>query len=271
MGIITLITDWNKADYYIGSVKGKILSKDPSITVVDISHQIPSFNIAQAAFTLRNCYYEFPRGTVHIIGINTVINKSTSLLIIEKEGHYFVASDNGIAGLLFGSVPENVYKVNDSEITADSFNSLNNFVNIAVNIISGKDIKTFAKPVKDFSAQIPLRPVIEESLINGSIIYIDSFSNAVTNITKELFERVSKKRKFEILIQSNQNRINQISTSYNDVSSGDLLALFNSAGLLEIAINNGNAAGLLGLQINSAVRINFNKSNVPPELKMSGE
>jgi S-adenosyl-L-methionine hydrolase (adenosine-forming) len=270
MAIITLITDWNKADYYIGSVKGKILSRNPSVNIVDITHQIPSFNISQAAFILRNCYYEFPEGTVHIIGISTVISKHIPLLIVEKEGHYFITSDNGITGLLFATVPEKVYKVKNKEITFDISSNLSNYADIALKIIAGENISSFAEPVKDFSAHIPLRPVIEESLISGSVIYIDSFSNVITNITKELFERVSKKRPFEILIQSNQNKIHKLCETYHDVPSGDLVALFNSAGLLEIAINNGNAAGLLGLKISSTVRINFLKNNTPPELRLSG-
>ncbi len=270
MAIITLITDWNKADYYIASVKGKILSKNPSVTIIDISHQIPSFNIAQAAFILRNCYYEFPKGTVHIIGVNTMINKNSPLLIIEKEGHFFLSNDNGIAGLLFGTEPDNVYAVKNKSMVFDTFNTLGIFVDIALKLVAGDDILSFSKSVKDFASQIPLRPVIEESQISGSVIYIDSYYNAITNITRELFERVSKKRPFEILIQSNQNKLRKLCETYSDVASGELLALFNSVGLLEIAINSGNAAGLLGLKINSAIRINFLKSNTPPELKMSG-
>ena len=98
-------------------------------------------------------------------------------------------------------------------------------------------------------------PTIDESTINGSVIYIDSFRNAITNISRELFDQIGKGRPFEIFVQSNHYKINRINKKYSDSSTGEMLALFNSLGLLEIAINSGNAADLLNLSVNSVVRI----------------
>ena len=109
----------------------------------------------------------------------------------------------------------------------------------------------------EYETHTQIRATIDESVISGSIIYIDSYQNAITNISKELFDRVGRDRRFDILVQSNHNKVNSISNTYSDVEPGDLLALFNSAGLLEIAICTGYAAQLLNLNVGSSVRIKF--------------
>jgi S-adenosyl-L-methionine hydrolase (adenosine-forming) len=269
MAIITLTTDWNKGDYYIGALKGKILSKEPGITIVDITHQVQPFNIMQAAFILRNCWFEYPIGTIHIIAVNAALSKKRHLLVIEREGQYFIVADNGIAGLLFGEKPDNVYKVTDSN-KGDNFLSFNSYVDTAVKLANNNDLKNIGKPVDDFVSQIPLRPVIDKNLINGSVIYIDSFSNAITNISLETFEKVGRGKSFEIFVQSNHYRLNRLNDTYSESASGELLALFNSIGLLEIAISNGNVAELLNLTTNSAIRIKFYDEKPASDLKLTG-
>jgi S-adenosylmethionine hydrolase len=269
MAIITLTTDWNKSDYYIGSLKGKILSFDQTTIIVDISHQVPPFNIMHAAFILRNCWLEFPEGTIHIIAVNAALTGKRSLLIIKKQGHFFITSDNGIVGLLFGDKPDSVHTVNMPEIESN-FNGLNAYIDTAFRIIKGENIDQFSKLNDSYITQIPLRPVIEKKLINGIVIYIDSFSNAISNISKETFDKVGEGRFFEIFVQSNHYRINRLSSTYADTPSGELLALFNSVGLLEIAINNGYAADLLNLTTNSAIRIKFYDEQPVNKLKLTG-
>ena len=270
MAIITLTTDWNKGDYYIGALKGKILSNDPQTVIVDISHQVQPFNIMQAAFIIRNCWFEFPKGTIHIIAINAALTANKYLLIVKRDEQYFIVSDNGIAGLLFGEKPDHVYKVINSN-HGNSFLSLNTFVESAFRIIKGESLEKIGVPTDDFIIQIPLRPVIDKNLINGSVIYIDSFSNAVTNITSETFDKIGNGKPYEIFVQSNHYRIDRLNKTYSDSASGELLALFNSVGLLEIAINNGNAADLLNLSTNSAIRIKFYDEKPAVKLKLTGE
>jgi len=269
MAIVTLTTDWNKGDYYVGALKGKILSRDLSTIIVDITHQVQPFNIMQAAFILRNCWFEYPKGTIHIIAVNAALSKNRYLLVIEREKQYFIVSDNGIAGLLFGEKPDRVYRVFNSN-KGDSFISFNTYVETAFKLINGEDLKKIGKPVDDFVSQIPLRPVIDKNLINGIVIYIDSFSNAITNISSETFEKVGGNKPYEIFVQSNHYRIDRLNKTYSDSASGELLALFNSSGLLEIAINNGNVADLLNLGINSAIRVKFYDEKPAVNLKLTG-
>jgi S-adenosyl-L-methionine hydrolase (adenosine-forming) len=269
MAIITLTTDWNKSDYYIGSLKGKILSLDQSINIVDISHQVHPFNIMHAAFILRNCYFEFPKGTIHIIAVNAALTDKRALLIIANKDHYFITSDNGIVGLLFGDKPDAVYKVTIPEIN-NNFQGLNNYIDAAHRIIKGESFDKFTELYENYIYQIPLRPVIDKKLISGSVIYVDSFSNAISNISADIFKQVGGGRAFEIFVQSNHYKVDRLSKTYSDAPSGELLALFNSVGLLEIAINNGYAADLLNLKTNSAIRIKFYDEQPGNTLDLTG-
>ncbi len=269
MAIVTLTTDWNRSDYYIGAVKGKLLTNNPGVQIVDICHQVQPFNLMQAAFILRNCCFDFPAGTIHLIAVNAALSKKRSLLLIMIKEHYFISSDNGIVGLLSGEKPDAVYRIKTTK-EASNFISLEIFTDAVHHIIEGDKLDTFCEPVTEYEEQIPYRPVIDKNLINGSVIYVDSFSNAITNISKETFDKVGKGKPFEIFIQSNHYKIDHINQTYSDSVSGELLALFNSIGLLEIAINNGFAADLLNLAINSAIRIKFYEEKPGSKLTLTG-
>ena len=257
MAVITLTSDWQTNDYYIGAVKGKILSHDSATAIVDISHQIAPFNIMQAAFILRNCYAEFPDNTVHILGVNSVLSHQKPLLIIEKNSQYFLCSDCGFPTLLFPEEDSKVYKYSIKDQEGGNFISLNIFVEIALKLLEGEKPDSFAQLTDKYVQQRPLLPTIDSNLINGSVVYIDSYSNAITNINKDTFNRVGKGKHFEIFVQSNHYVIDNISKTYSDVASGELVAIFNSVGLLEIAMVNGPIAQLLNLSTNSVIRIKF--------------
>ncbi len=271
MSVITLTTDWRKNDYYVGSVKGKILSRDITTVIVDITHQITSFNVMQAAFVLRNCYKEFPKGTIHIVGVNSTLTQKRALLIVEKDDQYFLCSDSGFPGLAFPNQGFNVFKVDSDPEKSFASSSLDLFVDVAYKLIRGEAADSIGKPSDNYIKQLPLRPTIDTDLINGSVVYIDSYANAITNITREIFERIGKGKDFEIFVQSNHYIIEQISNTYSDVSAGELIALFNSANLLEIAISNGPAADLLNLSVNAVIRIRFSKSKDKNRLILSGD
>lgn len=258
MPIITLTTDWNKNDYYIGAIKGSIYSHSENITVVDITHQIKPFNIFQAAFILRNCYQFYPEGTIHIVGVKTEAFEDQKYFIAEHKNQYFLSSDNGIFSLLFkDNESVNYYAINDTQET--SFPSLDVFTKIACKLIDGNKAQDLGEKTNPINRRVPLRATIEDNIVTGSIVYIDSFQNAITNISKDLFDRVGNGKTFKIYVQSNHYVISKINKTYQETSVGELLAIFNSLNLLEIAINGGNAAELLHLDTNSSIRIKFNK------------
>ena len=259
MAIVTLTSDWNKDDFYTAAVKGIILNRCPGTILVDITNQIPSFNVALAAFQLRHSFKHFPDGTVHIIAVNSESNDMRPYVALMAQGHFFIGYDNGIFGLLFDETPQEIVSLKQAD--SGSFPELTVFAEAACEIILKKKLGGLGDPCNQLYKQVPMLPTIEESVINGSVVYIDSYKNAITNISRELFDQIGKGRAFDIFVQSNHNRISSLSQRYGESSLGEMLALFNSIGLLEIAINGGNAADLLNLSLNSSIRIKFREAN----------
>ncbi|SDC76502.1 SAM hydrolase/SAM-dependent halogenase family protein [Williamwhitmania taraxaci] len=255
MAIVTLTTDWGKMDYYVGALKGQLLSMCPTATLVDISHDISAFNVQQAAFVIRNSYRHFPDGTVHIVGVNSEPSPKNPFIAIEADGQFFLGTDNGVLSLALRSTPTKVIKLHYEPISG--FSALYTFALSAAHLAEGKPLEELGQLYPEFSQMVPIRAAYDDSIINGTIIYIDSFQNAISNISTDLFERVGQSRSFEILVQSNHNKLTKISNTYNGTDPGNLLAIFNSVGLLEIAIFHGQAAELLGLSVGSAVRVKF--------------
>lgn len=258
MHIITLTSDWKEHDFYVASLKGKLLSACPEVQIIDINHRIKPFNGYHAAFIVRNAFPHFPENSVHIIAVNTEARKGRELLAARKDGHYFLCADNGILGLMGGTEPDEVIGLtNGYHADPDTFVALSVFSKAACELCSGKTLSELGSPVKDYDRQTPLRATIEDHVITGSVIHIDSHQNAITNISRELFDRVGKGRGFEIFVQSRHYVLKRINEHYNDSEPGDLLAIFNSLNLLEIAIREGNAAGLQKLNTNSIIRVEF--------------
>jgi S-adenosylmethionine hydrolase len=266
MAFITLITDWYNNDFYLGALKGRILSLYPEARIIDITHQVPSFSYTQAAFILKNSYRHFPAGSVHIVGINSETSAENPFVAIKHEGHFFVGTDNGIFGLIFHDL--NFKAVKLEKPGSSTFPEFDVFAETAVSLAKGNSFEKLGPAYNNLIIHAPLLPTIDSAVINGSVIYIDSFGNAITNISKDVFERVGKGRRFEILVQSNYNKIKSINGTYSDSPDGELLAIFNSSEDLEIAINKGNAAQLLNLSNNSVVRIKFFDTPEREELKL---
>jgi hypothetical protein len=201
--------------------------------------------------------------------VNTEGGADRAFLLAEYRKHYFIGTDNGIFGLLFSEEPGRIIAL-DPPKELHSFSSFSIFADTACRIAAGEKPESLGKPLQDFQQRIPIRAAIEKNVLTGSVIYIDSFRNAITNISKDLFERVGENRDFEIYVQSNHYIIRKINRYYHETPPGEILALFNSIGLLEIAINNGNAADLLGLSTNSNIRVKFAEKTGAPEKTTSG-
>ncbi|MEA3317613.1 MAG: SAM-dependent chlorinase/fluorinase [Bacteroidota bacterium] len=256
MAIITLTTDWNNDDFYIGAVKGSIYSRVNPVTIVDITHNIKPFDISQAAFILNSSYKYFPKGSVHIIGVKTECDSENNYLAVKYMDQFFLGGDNGIFSLLFEDKAESIYKINiKNEIS--TFPTLSVLVESACRLVQNPDLELIGEKISEYKKQVPYRPTIDKSQISGRIVYVDSFMNVITNVSKELFYRIGQERSFKIFVQSNKYVISRINKKYNETSQGELLALFNSVNYLEIAMNGGNVAQILRLEVGSTIRINF--------------
>jgi S-adenosylmethionine hydrolase len=257
MAIITLTTDLGDKDIYQAALKGSILKSLPSVNIVDITHNVAAFNVQQAAFILKNSFYYFPDATVHLIGIDTVYNNDTKYLAVKYKEHYFVGADNGIFSLMFDSAPDEIVEINImQDLKFLHFPLADIFVKAACHLASGGKLGEIGLPVISIEKKMNLQPIVEKNVIKGSVIYIDSFQNVITNITKEFFNKVQQGRHFILYFKRNET-INQLSWHYNEVPEGEKLCLFGISDHLEIAINKGNASGLLGLNLGDSVIIDF--------------
>lgn len=257
--IVTLTSDWGQYDYYCGMLKGQIISSCPTAHIVDLSHDVPNFSLTSAAFIVKHSFHNFPKGSIHLILVNSESSTITKVLAFEYLEHTFIVPDNGIIGLLMDvNLPKSVYTLEMP--TTGSFTSSHLFVKALESLFNGQTIEEIGIRVEQYQKINSIKAIIEESQINGSIIYIDSYKNGITNISKELFERIGRNRPYTIYVQSAHNRISKLSIGYHEVDPGELLALFNTANLLEIAIRNGNAADLLSLSIGSSIRIVFKEN-----------
>jgi len=266
MPIITLTTDLGLKDHYVASIKGAILSQLEDVKIVDISHEIDAFNISQTAYVIRNCYKNFPKGSIHILGVDTEISLENSHMAIFADGHYFTSTDNGIFSLLFDELkPEKIVELNISQNTDSlTFPIKDVFVIAACHIARGGTLEIIGKEISRFKdIKSELKPVTEhdseskKDIIKGAVIYIDSYGNAATNISKNLFEDVRKGRDFVILFGRENERISRVVEKYKEAHQGEKLAIFGTNGMLEIAQNKGRATDLLGLKLHDYIRIEF--------------
>lgn len=258
MATITLTSDWGTKDYYSAAVKGVILQHLPATTIVDISHGIPPFNLHHASFVVRNSYRHFPEGTVHIIDINSDTPARNKYSLVENEGQYFIAPDNGMFSLIFDKAPEKIIALSVPEsLKISTFIARDLFAPLACKLAQGAKPEEFGETVASVSQRVSFAPAVDDNVIRGKVIYIDSYENVFLNISAELFKQVGQGRKFTIYFKTLDYAIQKISSSYSDVPEGEILAIFSTSGLLEIAINKGNASGLLGLKTDEMVRVEF--------------
>jgi S-adenosylmethionine hydrolase len=264
MAIITLTTDMGLQDHYVAVVKGAILRQHPEAVIVDVSHSIRAFDNAQAAFVLRNTYPEFPRGTIHIIGVNPEADGQTPHLVVRHDGQYFIGADNGIFSLLFDGKPHEAFevtmKIEDDQIT---FPTKSVFVPVACHLARGGTADVIGRKVVSIREQIGFQPAMDPHSIRGRVIHIDSYGNLITNIRRGVLNEVGRGRGLRIGFASQEDDIVKLHTTYGDVPQGERVAFFNAMGLLEIAVNKGveghggGAARLFGVDVNDPVRVDF--------------
>jgi S-adenosylmethionine hydrolase len=247
MALVTLISDIGQQDYLVGAVKGQLLQFNPEFNLIDITHQLTPFNYPQSAYICRNAISNFPDFTYHIILVNLFEKKPEQLLLAFHKNQYILCADNGLLTMILEERPEIVIGLplhkNSIRNTVYCAKVFGHAINSIINGISLLDIGV---PDVSIIEKNPLRPLLGENWIEGQIIFIDNFENVIVNIHREEFEAQRRGRSFSIVFKRDEI-IDQISETYADVSEGEKLAMFNSGGYLEIAINKGNAAGLFGL------------------------
>ena len=248
MPIITLTTDIGHQDYLVSAVKAQLLQVNPEFNIIDITHSISPFNYPQAAYLTRSAVKNFPEYSYHIIMVNLFEKRPEHLLLAFHNNQYFLCADNGLLTMILEDKPELVIGIPLDKMEQRNTLHCAEVMGRAVNqLVQGEPIGSIGIPDVNYTAKNHLRPLLGNNWMEGQIIFIDNFENVIVNITREQFEEQRKGRSFRIVFKRDET-IDRISESYADVSEGEKLALFNSAGYLEIAINKGNAAGLFGLK-----------------------
>jgi S-adenosyl-L-methionine hydrolase (adenosine-forming) len=248
MPILTLTSDIGQRDYLTGAVKGQLMRLHPDFRIVDITHHLTPFNYPQAAYITRNAIRNFPEHTYHIVLVNLFEQKPEQLLLAFHEGQYILCADNGLLTMITEGRPEMVMGLPlSSTDRKDTLYLTRVFGEAILQLMNGEPLTRIGQPDVSYLEKNPLKPQLGPDWIEGQIIHIDHHENVVINITREAFEEQRRGRSFKIIFKRDE-LIDKISDSYADVPEGEKLAIFNSADHLEIAINKGNAAGLLGLQ-----------------------
>lgn len=248
MPLLTLTSDIGHRDYLVGAVKAQLYQINAGFDIIDISHTIAPFNYPQAAYVCRSAFKNFPAFSYHIILINLFEKKPEQLLLAFHKDQYFLCADNGLLPMILEEKPGMVIGIPLDKLAVKNTIYCTDIMGKAVNkLVNGEPIIDIGIPDVSYVEKNHLRPLLDNNWIEGQIIFIDNFENVIVNITHEQFEEQRKGRSFRIVFKRDEV-IDRISESYADVNEGEKLALFNSAGYLEIAINKGNAAGLFGLK-----------------------
>ena len=256
MAIVTITSDWNKGDYYLGALKGALFSLSSNLRVVDITNSVPSFEVLQEIFILKSTFLNFPQNSIHLMCVMSEPTQESPMVIVFHQEHYFIGLNDGRFSLLFENPPHICFEINTLQAVAGStFKALSYFIQgVSVILNNTFEEKTKAAEIKrEYAAGV----VYNSNSITGRVVYCDSFGNAVTNIERSLFNRVREGRDFTIYIQGPYSKVEKISASYSNSRPGEVIALFNSLGLLELAVNQGNITQIENLGTTSEIRIKF--------------
>ena len=280
MSLITLTTDFGTKDHFVGAVKGAIYSELPDAKIVDITHEISPFNITETAYILKNSYKSFPKGTIHIVGVDSELSADNKHIAISLDDHFFVCPDNGLISMIASEIqPTKIVEINIHDRIESSFPVLDIFVKVACFIARGGNLTVIGKEIKEFKKIIEIQPKTNQNQtqIIGGVLYIDNYGNIISNISKKMFQDIGKGRKFKVTagrysfskIHSKYNEITLNTKTASNYFDGNKLALFNSAGYLEIAIYRSNlktvggASTLLGLEYRDPIIIEFYTESKP--------
>ena len=239
--IVTLTTDFGLADHYVAAVKSRILQHCPEATLVDVSHAIPQFDIVAAAFLIERALSEFPAGTIHLAVVDPGVGTSRRMIVAKIHGQMLVCPDNGLVTLAWtrlrlGKAFEIAWRPRAHSAT---FHGRDIMGPVAAKLAAGAKVASLAKPIDE--------PVLLK-IPAGTIIYIDHYGNATTNIESAAIKRGAS-------VRVGRTNLGGLGKTYGDVRPGTPLALIGSSGLLEIAVREGSAAKKLHLKIGDRVII----------------
>lgn len=251
-GLITLITDFGTSDWYVGCMKGVILSREANCTIVDITHEIPLGDLFSAAWVLSQSVHCFPKGTVHLVVVDPGVGTSRALLAARAGGFFFVGPDNGVLSLALGLYPEvEVRCIQNQEIMlqppSPTFHGRDVFAPAAAYLAKGGDLGSLGPELTHWVRlqEPPLK--MGEGLVEGRVVYLDRFGNGITNIAQGDLSELLQAGHLRVLV-GDFLVLDSLKRTYGEVLPGEPLALIGSSGFLEIAVREASAKDKLNFQ-----------------------
>ncbi len=246
--VITLTTDFGLTDHFVGTMKGVILSVCPRAEMIDISHQVRTFDVAEAGFLIAQAWPYFPAGTVHIVVVDPGVGNSRRPILAEAGGHLFVAPDNGVLSMTLAAAEHRVRSITAEKYfrrpVSRTFHGRDIFAPVGAHLASGVLPSRFGKRIDDFLRLASEEPVrTARRAWTGTILKIDRFGNLLTNFRSSDFAQIETQA-FEI--RAGLRSITRLATSYAELNIGELCVIGGSSGYLEIAANQASAAKILG-------------------------
>jgi hypothetical protein len=260
--LVTLLTDFGTADYFVGAMKGALLSVNPRARIVDITHEIAAHDIEAGAFTLLAAYGSFPQGTIHVAVVDPGVGSARRPLLIAAHGHFFVGPDNGLFSYICDNATDaRVYHLTNEKFfrapVSATFHGRDIFAPVAGALSKKTPPGEFGALISDEVRLAPLAPVREDGgAWLGRIIHIDRFGNLITNISRR--ELTDVQLAAGASLETGGHEISSFRKFYAEAegaAAGELFLIWGSAGLLEIAANRASAAQLLGAARGQFVRV----------------
>jgi len=255
-GIITLLSDFGNADGYVAAMKGVMLSLNPHVRFVDLSHEIPPQHVFAAGLLLATHFAYFPRGTVHVAIVDPGVGTARAALACIFSGHYFVAPDNGLLDFCAEhAAAYSAVNLSRSEywrpVVSATFHGRDIFAPVAAHLTRGTPLSELGEPI-----QLELHGVLEAAeqeadRLIGKIVYIDHFGNLISNVSAAALTEFCGAQPYEIRVADLS--FSRLHASYGHVGVGEAVALLNSFARLEISVNQGHAASRLNLQLGTPI------------------
>lgn len=256
MAIVTLLTDSGESDHYVAAIRARILSLHTAVQLVDLTHAVRPGDIAHGAFVLRSVFRDFPKGTVHLVGVNATGGRDDAYIALQLEDHFFVGCDNGLFGLISDQEATQVVKLPDAD-RPTTFPERDIFAPAAARLAAGDSLAALGETWPSFKRMTDRQVKATRKQITGQVVHVDEHGNLITNIPREAFDILSRGKTYTI--QFGGEKFRRIHTQYHQAEEGECFILFNSLNVLEIGIFKGNASELLGLGYDSVVHVHFDE------------
>jgi S-adenosylmethionine hydrolase len=249
--VITLTTDYGTSDHLVGVVKGVILRIAPNATIVDINHHVAPFDLLDGALTIGAAYRYFPPRTVHLVVIDPGVGTQRRPILVTADQFYFVAPDNGVLSLIYEREPA----VTVRHITAEhyflspvsnTFHGRDVFAPVAAWVAKTSQTEAMGEEISDYVRFALPRPKAAGSALKGVVLRVDTFGNLMTNFTAEDLPAATG-TDGKLNLQVGGKRVEKLAQTFANGASGEPVAIIGSSGFLEIAVNKGQAARVLGV------------------------